>query len=101
MLGMDSSSSSSSSPPTPTPTDAAKTASVEAKTIDNISTLAYDNFLLSIKSETTKERYVYCLGRYLKFLGYPNSDRIEVLLEQHMSNIRIRIKTCSKVRNIF
>jgi hypothetical protein len=45
------------------------TAEAEAKTID-ITTLAYSNFINTIKSETTKERYVYCLKRYLKFLEY-------------------------------
>jgi integrase len=49
--------------------------------------LLYDNFTNSIKSNVTKNRYVYCLNRYIKFLGYDNNktgSRIDddMLLQQ-------------------
>jgi integrase len=68
------------SPSPPSVTAAEATASTTAN-LNTITSLAYSNFTDSIKSETTKERYVYCLNRYLKFLGYPNGDRIDVLIE--------------------
>jgi integrase len=50
-------------------------------TVKNIFvTVAYDNFTNSTKSQVTKERYIYCLNRYLKYLGY-SSDRIDILLQ--------------------
>jgi translation initiation factor 2 beta subunit (eIF-2beta)/eIF-5 len=66
------------------PTTSTAEAETEAKkkAIDIATTLAYDNFLNAMKTETTKKRYVYCLKKYLKFLGYPNGDRIDVLIEQ-------------------
>jgi hypothetical protein len=51
----------------------------EATTTVDIHKVAYDNFINSIKSDVTKERYVYCLNRYLKYLGY-SDDRIDILL---------------------
>jgi integrase len=52
----------------------------EATTVD-IHKVAYDNFINSIKNDVTKERYVYCLNKYLKYLGYAN-DRIDILLQE-------------------
>jgi integrase len=40
---------------------------------------AYDNFINSIRTEATKERYAYLLNRYMKFLKL---DSIDKLLQQ-------------------
>jgi hypothetical protein len=48
-------------------------------TAGDVSTLAYDNFINSIKSDVTKRRYVYLLKRYMKYLKY---DRVDKLLQQ-------------------
>jgi Phage integrase, N-terminal SAM-like domain len=40
--------------------------------------IAYDNFINSIRSDVTKQRYAYLLKRYMKYLKYDSIDKLLV-----------------------
>jgi hypothetical protein len=69
---------------------AAPATTIKEAAAATVNTLAYSNFINSMKSHVTKERYVYCLNRYLKYLGYP-IDRIDILLLQQPKTVESNI----------
>jgi hypothetical protein len=53
-------------------------------TSTTLSTSLFSNFVDSIKSEATKDRYVYGLNRYIRYLKY---DSIEQLIETETTKL--------------